>query len=478
MARSDASDESELSALGRMRERLNAFAANYPARFAIIVFASINLLFALLFMTPLAAADGQATPFADALFTAVSVVSVTGLSVVTMAEHWSPFGDVLTLLGVQVGGIGVLTLTSFLGMIVARRLGLQQRLMAASESNPLRVRRGVVAESQAIRLGDVAALLRLVVLSVLVFEAALIVLLLPRLMLSGKPLLDALYESVYWSFMAFTNSGFSPTIAGVGEFAGDPYFLGVLMAGVFIGSLGFPVYFALLRNLGSPRHWSLHVKMTITVSSLLLVIGAAVYFVLELGNANSWGDESLGQQTLQALFMSTMTRSGGFAAFDPSQLHQSSMLVSNMLMFVGGGSASTAGGIKVTTLAVLFLAAIAEARGREHVEAFGRAIPVDIVRVSVAVTMWSATIVAVVTIVLLQLTEEPLSIVLFDVISAFATCGLTAGFASADLPAIAKVILALTMLIGRIGGVTLAAGLASRQTPRLFRRPEERPLVG
>lgn len=478
MAPADSPTEQTQGPFARIRDAVNGFAANYPARFAMTVFAAINLLFALLFMTPLAAADGQATPFADALFTAVSVVSVTGLTVVNMAEHWSPFGDVLTLLGVQVGGIGVLTLSSLLGMVVARRLGLQQRLMAASESNPLRIRRGVVAESQAIRLGDVGALLRIVIVSVLAFEAALIALILPRLLLDGKPFLDALYESTYWSFMAFTNSGFTPTVDGIAPYATDPWFLGVLMTGVFIGSLGFPVYFVLLRNLGNPRHWSLHVKLTITVSVLLLVTGAAVYALLEFGNTDTWGGDDAGQQVLQALFMSAMTRSGGFATVDPAQLHQSSLLVTNMLMFVGGGSASTAGGIKVTTLTVLFLAAVAEARGREHVEAFGRAIPVDIVRVAVAVTLWSATIVAVVTIVLLQLTGQPLSIVLFDVISAFATCGLSAGFTGADLPAAAKAILAATMLIGRIGGVTLAAGLASRQTPRLFRRPEERPLVG
>ena len=478
MAKRVAPAERRPGAFARMRQGVDGFAQNYPARFAIAVFAAINLLFAALFMTPAASVSGTATNFFDALFTAVSVVSVTGLTVVDMADHWSPFGDFLTLLGVQVGGIGVLTVTSFLGMIVARRLGLRQRLMAAGEANPGRMRRGAVSESQAIRLGDMSALLRLVVISVLVFEAALILLLLPRLLLAGKPFGDAVYESVYWSFMAFTNSGFTPTSAGVTEFATDPWFLCILMLGVFVGSLGFPVYFVLLRNLGNPRHWSLHVKLTISVSAMLLFAGGAVYLALEYGNQQSWGGEDAGQQVLQALFMSAMTRSGGFATFDPSQLHQSSMLVTNMLMFVGGGSASTAGGIKVTTLAMLFLAAIAEARGREHMEAFGKAIPADILRLSVAVTLWSATIVAVVTIALLQLTEQPLSVVLFDVISAFATCGLTAGFTSSELPAAAKTILALTMLVGRIGGVTLAAALASRQRPRLFNRPTERPLVG
>ncbi|MGO1874959.1 TrkH family potassium uptake protein [Agrococcus casei] len=459
-------------------DRINSFAARYPARFAIVVFAAINLVFAVLFATPWAAADGQATPFWDALFTAVSVVCVTGLSVVDMATHWSPFGDALTLVGVEVGSVGVLTLTSFLGMVVARRLGLRQRLMAASETNVSRVRGGVVSESQAIRLGDIGQLLRLVIISVLTFEFALVLLLLPRILLEGVPFLEALYQATYWSFMSFTNSGFSPTVDGLAPYATDPWMLSVLMLGVFVGSLGFPVYFVLLRNLGNPRHWSLHVKLTITGATGLFVLGALVYFLLELGNSESWGTLDPGQQVLQALFMSTMTRSGGFALHDLSNLNQSSMLITDMLMFIGGGSASTAGGIKVTTLAILFLAAIAEARGRRDMEAFGKRIPPDILRLAVSVTLWGATIVAVMTTLLLHITKEPLSLVLFEVISAFATCGLSSGVTSQDMPTAAKALLSLTMLIGRIGGVTLAAALASRQRPRLFSRPEERPLVG
>ena len=459
-------------------DRIESFAAKYPARFAIAVFAGINLIFAVLFATPWAAADGVATPFWDALFTAVSVVCVTGLTVVDMATHWSPFGNALTLVGVEVGSIGVLTLTSFLGMIVARRLGLRQRLMAASETNVSRVRGGVVSESQAIRLGDVGQLLRLVIISVLTFELALVLLLLPRILIEGVPFLEALYQSTYYAFMAFTNSGFVPTVEGLGPYATDPWFLTVIMIGVFIGSLGFPVYFVLLRNLGTPRHWSLHVKLTITAASVLFLLGAIAYFVLELGNGDSWGQLDPGQQILQAMFMSSMTRSGGFALYDLSHLNQSSMLVTDMLMFIGGGSASTAGGIKVTTLAILFLAAIAEARGRRDIEAFGKRIPPDILRLAVSVTLWGATIVAFVTIAMLYVTNEPLSHVLFEVISAYATCGLTAGISDQDLPAAAKLLLTLTMLIGRIGGVTLAAALASRQRPRLFTLPEERPLVG
>ena len=468
----------ETTLLARARDGLERFASASPARFAIMVFAAMNLLFMLLLMTPWATATGEPTAPVDAFFQAVSVVCVTGLTVVDMATHWSPFGNAVVLLGVQVGGIGVLTLASILGMTVARRLGLRQKLMAAGDSNPSRVRRGVVKESQAIRLGEVGGRLRMVALSVLVFEAALIILLYPRILLEGKNPLEALYEATYWSFMAFTNSGFIPTAEGLDPYATDPWFLIVLMLGVFTGSLGFPVYFVLLRHLGSPRQWSLHVKLTISVSLILFLLGGLVFLVLEWGNPDSWGTDDFGQQLLHAFFLSSMARSGGFAVNDLGLLHNSSLLVTDMLMFVGGGSASTAGGIKVTTLAIIFLAAVAEARGRKSMEAFGRRIPSDVLRLAVSVTLWSATIVAGVTIVLLEITGAPLSFVLFDVISAFATVGLSTGFTHSGLEDPAKVILAVTMFVGRIGSVTLAAALAASQTTQLFTRPEERPIVG
>lgn len=463
----------------RARDRVEAFASQYPARFAIVVFAALNIIWTLLFMTPLATrGDEPPATFIDALFTAVSVICVTGLATVDMATHWSPFGNALVLVGVQVGGIGVLTLASLLGMTVARRLGLKQRLMAAGDTNPSRVRKGVVKEGQAIRLGDVGGLLKIIALSVLTIEAVLIVLLLPRILLQGVPFWDALYQAVYYAFMAFTNSGFIPTVEGLEPYATDPWFLGVIMLGVFTGALGFPVYFVLLRNLRHPRLWPLHVKLTLYGSLGLFALGGLAYLVLEWGNADSWGDADVGQQLLQSLFLSTMARSGGFATQDLGLLNNSSLLVTDMLMFIGGGSASTAGGVKVTTLMILFLAAIAEARGRQSMEAFGRRIPSDVLRLAVSVVLWGATIVAASTILLLQITHEPLDYVLFDVISAFATVGLSTGFTHGDLPWAAKAVLAATMFVGRIGSVTLAAALAASQTQQLFTRPEERPIVG
>ncbi|MFF2050373.1 TrkH family potassium uptake protein [Leifsonia sp. NPDC058194] len=462
----------------RVRAAINGFASRSPSRFAILVFTLLILIFTLLFSLPIASVKQTVTPLADALFTAVSVICVTGLSTVDMATHWSVFGHLLVYLGVQIGAVGVLTMASILGLVISRRLGLRAKLMAASDSNPLRIHAGPVAEGQAVRLGEVGKLLTTVALSMVVIEGLVALLLLPRMLIAGMSFGSALWESLYYSAMAFTNTGFAPNAEGLTPFKEDFWFLGALMIGVFLGAIGFPVILAIASNLRKKRRrWSIHVKLTLLTSVILLVAGAVMYIVLEFDNPKTFGNLDAGHTVFQSFFLSTMARSGGFSTIDISDLHGSSLLVTDMLMFIGGGSASTAGGIKVTTLAVLFLAAFAEARGVESMDAFRRRIPIDVLRLSVAVALWGATIVAVSTIVLTQMTKAPLDHVLFDVISAFATCGLSTGL-TASLPDPGVYVMAATMFCGRVGTVTLAAALAQSQRKQLYQNPEERPLVG
>lgn len=461
----------------RIRDGIDAFIAATPARFAILIFAGLIFVFTLLFSLPLSTTSGKQAPLVDALFTAVSVICVTGLSTVDMATYWSPLGHVFIFIGVEIGGIGVLTLASILGLVISRRLGLRQKLLAAGDANPLRIRKGPIAEGQAVRLGETGNLLVTVAISVVAIEVIVALLLFPRMLLQGVNPFDAAWQSIYIAAMAFTNTGFLPTSEGLAPYAGDVWFLGVIMLGVVAGAIGFPVIYVLSRNLRRPRRWSLHVKMTLLTFGLLIVLGALAYFILEFNNPRTFAHLDPGQRILQSFFLSTMSRSGGFSTIDISHLDGSSLLVTDMLMFIGGGSASTAGGIKVTTLAVLFLAAFAEARGNDEMEAYERRIPPDVLRLGVSVVLWGATTVAASSIILLLITDEPLDYVLFDVISAFATCGLSTGFTQNASDG-AQYVLAATMFLGRIGTVTLAAALAASQRRQLFRRPEERPIVG
>ena len=244
-----------------------------------------------------------------------------------------------------------------------------------------------------------------------------------------------------------------------------------------LGALGFFTRRNLIVMMLSAELMLHGVSLTLVTFGLLLLAGWLLYFVLEAGNPNTLAPRGAGDAVFQSLFMSVMARSGGFSVVNIDQLHHSSLLVTDMLMFVGGGSASTAGGIKVTTLAVLFLAALAEARGVDSMEAFRRRIPTDVLRVAVSVVLWGATIVAVATVTVLAITKDSLDHVLFDVISAFATCGLSTGLTQ-DAPTPAVYVLAFTMFLGRVGTVTLAAALAQSQRGQYYQHPEERPIVG
>ena len=440
-------------------------------------------------MLPQASASGEVTPLADALFTAVSAICVTGLTTVNMATHWSPFGHTVVFLGMQIGGIGVMTLATLLAVIASRRLGLSVRKIMASDVDPSRLHEREGLEGHGMRLGDVKGLLRTVLISVISIELVLAAIIIPRLYLFGLDPIDALWQGAYLAVSAFTNTGFVPLLDGMAPFATDPVMVFTIGIGVFLGSIGFPVIYAIARAIRTASRrkkkltieharLGMHAKLTLVTTTILLVAGAVLIGILEWGNEKTLATQSEGYRPMTALFTSMMSRSGGFNTVDTTEFNGATLLVLDMLMFVGGGSASTAGGIKVTTLAILFLAAVAEARGSQDIVAYERRIPSDTVRLAVSVVLWGASIVAVATILILRITGEPLDKVLFDVISAFATCGLSAGLTSNDLPDAAKYVLAATMLLGRVGTVTLATALSGTHRQTVYRRAKERPIVG
>lgn len=468
-----------MSLLRRVREFLVGVSTHSPSRFAVIVFTSIIFLWSGLLTLPISAANGQATPYHEALFTAVSTICVTGLTVVDMGTHWSVFGNVVIFLGLEVGAVGVLTLASILGTVVTRKLGLKQRLIAASDGNPLRLHRGAVSESQAVRLGEIGGVLVTVVLSLVVIETVIALLIIPSFIASDtyQNWWHAVLHAYYYAASAFTNTGFAPNPGGIAVFAGDAWFLGCLAIATFAGSLGFPVIFSLARWVRTRQHLGVHVKLTLVTTVILFVMGWLAIWSLEFTNPKTIGQFDGPFGMFSSGFLSVMARSGGFSNIDIASMNDSTIIVMDMLMFVGGGSASTAGGIKVTTLAILFLAAVAEARGVEDLQVFKRRIPVDVLRLAVAIALWAVTIVAVATITVIALSGAGLREALFDTISAFATVGLTTGLTE-QLPPAATMVLAVTMWLGRVGTVTFAAALASSEKKQLYRLPEERIIVG
>ena len=449
----------------RLRDFIDNIANTTPARLALSTFAVVILVFTALLSLPASSATGEATPLHEALFTAVSAVCVTGLTVVSTAVHWSFFGQLIILVGIFVGGLGTLTLASLLALMVSKKLGVRGKLIAQEAMN------------SSGRLGEVGTLLRIVIVTSVVIEGALAAALVPRFLSLGESFGQALWHGIFYAISAFNNAGFTPHSDGIVPYETDLWILIPLMLGVFLGSLGFPVVMVLQQNGLNWKKWNLHTKLTIQVSLILLAAGTVLWGLMEWENTRTIGTMSVGDKIIHSLFASVMTRSGGFNLVDQNQMDSTTMLLSDALMFAGGGSASTAGGIKVTTIAVMFLAIAAEARGDSDVKIYGRTIPEGTMRVAISVIVAGATLVSVSAFLLLQISGASLDRVLFETISAFATVGLSTNL-SAELPPSGVYVLAVLMFAGRVGTVTLAAALALRQRSQLYHYPEERPIIG
>ena len=450
--------------IAAVREMVDEAARRSPARLTLVAFAGIIAIFTGLLSLPAATAGDRHTSFVDTLFTAVSAVCVTGLTVVDTGTHWSTFGQAIILLAIWIGGLGVMTLASILGLAVSRRIGLTQKLLAQAEVGS----RG---------LGEVGSLIRVVVITSLTIQGGLAALLVPRFLGLHESAGDAVWHGVFYAVSSFNNAGFVPTPEGLVPYVGDWWVCLPIALGVFIGSLGFPVIFNLARRGWRFRHLTLHSKLTITMSLAVLGVTTLLLGAMEWGNEGTLGGLPVHERILASIFAGVMPRSGGLTTIDVGEMHEASWLLTDAVMFIGGGSASTAGGIKVTTFAILLLAILSEARGDRDMEAFGRRIPRETLRLAVAVTMVGTALVLVATLLVLEITSLSLDKVLFEVISAFATVGLSTGI-TPELPDSAKYVLAALMFAGRTGTITVAAALALRDRRRVIRYPEERPIIG
>ncbi|MFH5821987.1 TrkH family potassium uptake protein [Georgenia sp. AZ-5] len=451
-------------ALGAVRDWVDRIARNSPARLALLVFATIIALETALLSLPAATASGERAPFVDALFTATSAVCVTGLVTVDTATYWSPFGQAAILVGIKIGGLGVMTLASILGLAVSRRIGLTQRMLAASETKTA-------------RLGEVGSLIRAVVVASLVFEAVLTLILVPWFLQQGNGFGSALWHGLFMALSIFNNAGFVIVEGGLTPYAGD-WWLGLpIVFGTFFGAIGFPVILNVARLWRTPRRWSLHAKLSLVTYGALALGATFAIAMFEWTNRATLAQLPADEKILVSLVHALAPRSSGLSTVDVGDMREATWFMMDALMFVGGGSASTAGGIKVTTLAVLVLAIVAEARGDRDIEAFGRRIGSSTVRLAVSVAFIGSTLVGVSTLLLLMVTDLRLDVILFEVISAFATVGLSTGI-TPGLPDAGKYVLVALMYAGRTGTMTVAAALALRERRRVIRMPNERPIIG
>jgi Trk-type K+ transport system membrane component len=431
----------------------------------VVAFGTATVVGAVLLTLPVSAQSAEPAGVVTALFTATGAIC-GGLASVDTASHWSTFGELVVLGLIQVGGLGIMTLASLLALLVSRRLGLRMQLTAAAETN-------------SVGLGDLRRVLAGVLLASVLFEAVTAVVLTGRFAAGyDVPLGRAAYLGVFHSISAFNNAGFGLYRDNMVGFATDPVIMVPMMVAMVAGGLGFPVLLELGRRLRRrPLHWSLHTKITLLVYLGLLVLGTLAVVALEWSGPGTLGPMSVGEKFLVGTFHSVTSRTAGFNSVDVAQLQPATLLVTDVLMFIGAGSASTAGGIKVTTFALLGFVMLAEVRGEPTVHVLGRRVSAAVQRQALTVALLGVGVVVAATLALLVLSDFPLEAVLFEATSAFGTVGLSTGI-TGQLPAAGQLILVALMLIGRLGPITVASAMALRDRPRRYELPEERPVVG
>jgi trk system potassium uptake protein len=443
--------------------RLPAF--RHPSQVVVSAFAVAIAVGTVLLMLPVSRAGEGGAPLLVSLFTATSAVCVTGLVVVDTPSYWSSFGEAVILGLIQVGGFGIMTLASLLGLLVTRRMGLRSRLTAATETRSLGI-------------GDVRTVLVGVLRVTALFEVATALVLTLRFLIGyGEPPGRAVYHGVFHAVSAFNNAGFALHSDSLMGYVSDPWICLPVAGAVIFGGLGFPVLLELRRHLRRPRDWSLHTKLTVAVSGVLLLGGTVVVTAAEWSNPGTLGALDPPARLLAGFFHAVMPRTAGFNSLDVAAMYDGTHLTTMVLMFIGGGSAGTAGGIKVTTFVVLFFVIYAEVRGERAVNAFDRRIDSRVQRQALTVALLGVAAVVGATLLIVETTRLPLADVMFEVTSAFGTVGLSTG-TTTDLPALSQLVLVLLMFVGRLGPITFAAALALRDRQRLHELPEGRPIIG
>ncbi len=431
------------------------------AKIIVVSFLAILFPSALLLMLPVFSISGLS--FSDALFTATSAISVTGLGVVDTGTHFTVSGKILLMLLMQIGGLGQMTLSALLLYIFGLRLSLRQQALAKE----------ALGQEKKVNVGDL-------VKSIMFF--ALIAELVGMIILSYRWIPEfgvekGLFYAAFHAISAFNNAGFSLFSESLTGYAGD-YLVIFTLSCLFIGGgLGFTVITDLVKN--STRgftHLQLHTKIMIIATPVLLILGTLFFVVLEYNNPQTLAPLSDSDKWLAAFFQSASARTAGFNSVNIADFTQPALFIMIILMLIGAGSTSTGGGLKVSTITVAAAATWTFLRQKQHVVLFKRTVGWPTVTKSLAIIVVSGSVLSIAIFILMLTENADFNLVVFEVISAFATVGLTAGL-TADLSEAGKFIMVIVMIIGRIGPLTLAYMLARPENSHV-KYPEDSVLTG
>lgn len=439
-----------------------------PARILVTGFALIILLGSFLLMLPMSNANGESLRFIDALFTATSATCVTGLVVVDTGTHFTVFGQVILLCLIQVGGLGFMTMATLFAFMLKKRISLKERLIL----------------QEALNQGSIEGIVRLirkVIYFALIIEGSAAVLFSIRWAFD-MPIGQAIYYGVFHAISFFNNAGFdlfgaiSGPFTSLTSYAGDPIINFVSMFLIISGGIGF-VVLSDLADYRKTKRLSLHTKVVLFMSGMLIIVGAIVIFVFEFTNPNTMGDLNFFEKILASLFQSVSPRTAGANTVDLAGLRQATQFFMVLLMFIGASPGSTGGGIKTTTFMILIGAVITMIRGKEDIVLFKHRLAKDRIYKALTVVLLSLTLVIAVAMVLSTTEDADFLAILFESTSAFGTVGLTMGITT-HLTDIGRLLIALTMFIGRLGPLTLAYALGPKTERELYRHPEGKITIG
>lgn len=428
-------------------------------------FALVIVIGALLLNLPFASKSGVSVGFVDALFTAASSVAVTGLVVVDTLSHWTTFGHIVILILIQVGGLGIITMGTLFALIIGRRITFRQRVVMQEAMNKITV-------------GGVVRLARYILIMTFVVEGIGALILMTRFIpIYGVG--QGIWLSVFHSVSAFCNAGFDliGNFQSLTPFVEDPIVTLTVAFLIIIGGIGFVVIFELMEK-KSFRKLSLHSKIALSMTGFLLLLGFLIVMALEFNNPDTMGDLSIGGKFLSGFFHSVTPRTAGFNTLPMDKLLMGTIVMTMVFMFIGAGTAGTAGGVKVTTVGVIVASILSTLKGRKETESFNRKLPRDLVNKSLAIItlaiLWVLSVIFI-----LSITEDAsFHEIVFEAISAFGTVGLSLGITT-QLSVVGKLVVVITMFVGRIGPLTLFMALAQRrQVTTAISYPDEEIMIG
>lgn len=439
-----------------------------PPQILVIGFAAIILLGATLLSLPISSASGQPTLFIDALFTATSATCVTGLVVVDTGSHYSMFGQIVIISLIQVGGLGFMTMATLFAFVLRKRISLKERLILQEAMN------------QGSMEGIVRLIRRVIVYSLTIEFVAAVIFSIRWSFDLG--IAKGIYFGIFHAISFFNNAGFDLFGSVVAPFTSlttyaDDWIVNIVSMGLIIlGGIGFVVMSDVV-DYRKHKRLSLHSKVVLSATGLLIVIGAVVIFIFEFTNQKTLGSLNWSGKILASFFQSVSPRTAGANSVDIGAMRQASQFFIIILMFIGASPGSTGGGIKTTTFTTLIGAMIAMIRGKEDIVLFHYRLGKDRILKAITLTMIALFLVIFVTMLLTTTESQSFLKLLFEVTSAFGTVGLTMGV-TPELSFFGKIMISLTMFAGRLGPLTLAYALGPKAEKELYRYPEGKITIG